>query len=534
MAIDMTDASPTRDAHPADEAGPAPVSETPAGQPAAVPAAPDAGPDAQTAGPPDGLSREAAADVADAPGGGPDDADRPDDSDGAGSDADEGKSDEGKSDEGKGGEDKGGEDKGDEGKGGEDKSGEDKGDEGKGGEDKGDEGKGGEDGGGAPDGRKKGKAGRRERPTLVIRYGRMRFLGRFRYALDRWRRGQRAVIKSDRGIEIGTIICRAVAGCCGDDLRVKGEVLRLVTHSDEVDERHLEKDADREFAFCKERVAARTLPMKVVAVEHLFGGDRIIFYFVAEKRVDFRALVRDLAREFQTRIEMRQIGVRDEARLLGDYERCGRPLCCRAFIRDLEPVSMKMAKVQKATLDPSKISGRCGRLMCCLRFEHSTYRELQKNLPRKNKEVGTAVGRGKVLSSDVVTQTVTVLLEGGTRVVVPVETLVAPEEAGADRAQAPAAKSDGRVSRQAGRRGDRRNRAKAGAGSGGGSGKDEQPNKEQGATKDAASKQGDGEKKGNRRRRSKGKRRGRKKGKTQGDRSTKGGGTKNNRGGTKA
>ena len=372
-------------------------------------------PDTDAADTPAEPSAEAKDDRADGVAGGPDAADAP-----------PAASDEGAADSGSGGADEGDISGVDEG----DSSGVDEG--GSSGTDEGGSSGTDEGGGEAADetpSHKEDGAKKPERPTLVIRYGRMRFLGRFRYSLDRWRRGQRAVIKSDRGIEIGTIICRWVDDGRDADLRVKGEVLRLVTHSDEVDERHLEKDADREFAFCKECIAAHNLPMKLVAVEHLFGGDRIIFYFVAEKRVDFRALVRDLAREFQTRIEMRQIGVRDEARLLGDFERCGRPLCCRAFIKDLEPVSMKMAKVQKATLDPSKISGRCGRLMCCLRFEHATYRELQKNLPRKNKEVGTAVGRGKVIGTDVVTQTVTVLLESGTRVVVPVETLVPPDEA---------------------------------------------------------------------------------------------------------
>ncbi len=268
-------------------------------------------------------------------------------------------------------------------------------------------------------------------PTLVVRYGRMGLLGRFTYKLERWRRGDRVVIQTDRGMEIGTVVCRwSHDGQAGEgDLKVRGKVIRLATHDDEVDARHLEKEAEREFAFCRRRIAARRLPMKLVAVEHLFGGDRIIFYFVAEKRVDFRALVRDLAREFRTRIELRQIGVRDEARLLGDYERCGRPLCCRAFIRSLEPVSMKMAKLQKATLDPSKISGRCGRLMCCLRFEDATYRDLAKNLPRKNTRVGTAMGPGKVVGSDVVTQTVQVLLDSGARITVPVETLMPPEHA---------------------------------------------------------------------------------------------------------
>ena len=383
---------------------------------------------------------------------------------------------------------------------------------------------GGGDSGGADETppRQQGKSAKRERPTLVVRYGRMRLLGRFRYALDRWRRGQRAVVKSERGIEIGTIICRWVEdGGDAGDLKVKGEVLRLVTHADEVDERHLEKDAQREFAFCKQCIAAHNLPMKLAAVEHLFGGDRIIFYFVAEKRVDFRALVRDLAREFQTRIEMRQIGVRDEARLLGDYERCGRPLCCRAFIKDLEPVSMKMAKVQKATLDPAKISGRCGRLMCCLRFEHATYRELQKTLPRKNKEVGTAVGPGTVVDTDVVTQTVSVMLASGTRVVVPVETLMAPEEAPAPAAVAPVVEGRGRGPKKDGGA-DRDN-----GGDGGGAA----PSKGSGPEKDAgASSRGR-----RKRRRSKGKRRGQSASKAQNAKSGGGGtvGKKSNHGNAK-
>ena len=267
-----------------------------------------------------------------------------------------------------------------------------------------------------------------DRPTLIIRYGGMGILGRFVHSLDHWICGQRVLIKSDRGMEIGNIVCKW-AGCGqpgGVPPQVRGEVLRQVTHADEVEERHLREGERREFTYAKECIAARSLPMKLVAVEHLFGGDRIVFYFVSESRVDFRALVRDLAHEFQTRIEMRQIGVRDEARLLGDYEKCGRPLCCRAWIKELEPVSMKMAKVQKATLDPTKISGRCGRLMCCLRFEHETYRELSRKLPRKNTLVTSTEGPAKVLDTDVVSQTVRLLLMNGNQIVVPIESLLAP------------------------------------------------------------------------------------------------------------
>jgi cell fate regulator YaaT (PSP1 superfamily) len=272
-----------------------------------------------------------------------------------------------------------------------------------------------------------------DKPTVIVRFGAMNTLGRFICTFSPWRSGQRIVIKSDRGQEIGTLLC-AWGGCgapCGVPPQIRGEVLRAVTHADEVEERHLRESQGREFAFSKECVAKRGLSMKMVAVEHLFGGDRIIFYFVSETRVDFRALVRDLAHEFQTRIEMRQIGVRDEARLLGDFERCGRPLCCRAWIKELEPVSMKMAKVQKATLDPAKISGRCGRLMCCLRFEHTTYRDLARNLPRKNAMVMTAEGPGKVIDTDIVAQMVGVLLANGTRTNVTAESLL-PREPGSD------------------------------------------------------------------------------------------------------
>ena len=121
--------------------------------------------------------------------------------------------------------------------------------------------------------------------------------------------------------------------------------------------------------------------MQLVDVEHLFGGERIVVYYLAENRVDFRELVKALAGEFQTRIEMRQIGVRDEAKLLADYGDCGKPVCCNTHLSEMPPVSMKMAKLQKATLDPTKISGRCGRLKCCLRYEYDTYEELQKDLP---------------------------------------------------------------------------------------------------------------------------------------------------------
>ena len=156
-------------------------------------------------------------------------------------------------------------------------------------------------------------------------------------------------------------------------------------------------------------------------MEHLFGGERLIFYFLAEKRVDFRELVKDLAREYQTRIEMRQIGVRDEAKLLADYGDCGKPVCCNTHMTVMPPVSMRMAKLQKSTLDPSKISGRCGRLKCCLRFEQDVYEEFQKELPPVGSRVVTAKGQGRVLAQEVLARKVLVEFEDGRRLPVGAE-----------------------------------------------------------------------------------------------------------------
>ena len=161
--------------------------------------------------------------------------------------------------------------------------------------------------------------------------------------------------------------------------------------------------------------------MKIVDVEHVFGGERIIFYFMSDGRVDFRELVKKVAQEYQTRIEMRQIGSRDEAKLLGDVESCGQQCCCQRFLKLLKPVNMRMAKMQKATLDPAKISGYCGRLKCCLRYEDETYTEGKKRLPKKNTKVRTKQGVGKVRDTQILTQLVVVEYENGDKAAVGVE-----------------------------------------------------------------------------------------------------------------
>jgi len=171
----------------------------------------------------------------------------------------------------------------------------------------------------------------------------------------------------------------------------------------------------KEHKYCLKKIKEFNIPMKLIALEHLFGKKKVIIYYIANRRIDFRELVKDLAAEFLARIEMKQIGVRDEARLLADYQHCGRELCCRTFLKNLDPVAMKMAKRQKATMDPAKISGRCGKLMCCLRYEDEVYEELKNNLPKKGSFVSTAKGDGEVLEVEILAQNVLIENEEGKR-----------------------------------------------------------------------------------------------------------------------
>ena len=171
------------------------------------------------------------------------------------------------------------------------------------------------------------------------------------------------VLRTERGQELGQVLCEASPRAV--ELLSEpthGQILRLLTTEDRKQLDGLHEVERQEMEICRRFIENRKLQMELVDVEHLFGGERIVFYFLAEKRVDFRELVKDLARELQRRIELRQIGVRDEAKLLADYGDCGKPVCCNTHMFVMPPVSMRMAKLQKSTLDPSKISGRCGRL----------------------------------------------------------------------------------------------------------------------------------------------------------------------------
>lgn len=250
--------------------------------------------------------------------------------------------------------------------------------------------------------------------SYVVRYGATRILGEFTArGLPPLARGSAVIVRSERGHEWGTVLCAATdqtRNYLGDS-QPHGRIVRVPTPDDEAQWDRAREMERGEFLSCKELIAEKKLQMQLVDVEHLFGGERAVFYYVAEQRVDFRELVKALAGRHKIRIEMRQIGVRDEAKLLADYGDCGQPVCCNTHLREMPPVSMKMAKLQKATLDPNKISGRCGRLKCCLRYEYDTYEEYRRELPPLGAVVVTRHGTGKVIAQEVLSKKVMVVYE---------------------------------------------------------------------------------------------------------------------------
>jgi len=262
----------------------------------------------------------------------------------------------------------------------------------------------------------------------IVRHGVMRFLGDFDPGAGiACHRGSRVVARTDRGLEVCDVLCEATPQAMAMIAEpTHGQIVRLLTADDLASAERLKDKERQEFDTCLRFIQQKQLQMALVDVEHLFGGERIVFYFLSEKRVDFRELVKDLAREFQTRIEMRQIGVRDEAKLLADYGDCGKPVCCNTHMTTMPPVSMRMAKLQKSTLDPSKISGRCGRLKCCLRFEQDVYEEFQKQLPQPGMRILTRTGQGRVLAQEILARKVLVEFEDGRRVIVAADEILTP------------------------------------------------------------------------------------------------------------
>jgi len=289
--------------------------------------------------------------------------------------------------------------------------------------------------------------------TIVVRFGSMRMIGEFSYdGTAKPGCGSKLVVRTPRGTEIAEMLTTTCSNSgCGKSVSRQemlsyvensggrdfpfhdhGRVLRIAEPADLARWAAM-KEASRDVLGRAREIAAfhrvdGDPPMKLVEAEPIFGGEMLTIYYLSEERIDFRTLVVALANAFGTRIEMRHIGARDEARLVADYERCGQHCCCKGFLKVLKPVSIKSAKTQKATLDPLKISGRCGRLMCCLRYEDQTYEELKKHLPKLKARVGTSEGPGLVVDTKVLVQLVLVRLEAdGREIAVPVEELMDPE-----------------------------------------------------------------------------------------------------------
>ena len=210
------------------------------------------------------------------------------------------------------------------------------------------------------------------------------------------KQGDNVIVETARGLEYGEVVMGKRTIEADQFKKPVKEVVRVATEEDTErcrQNKELEKEA---YKICLEKIAEHKLEMKLVEVEYTFDGNKILFYFTADGRIDFRELVKDLATIFRTRIELRQIGVRDEAKTLGSIGVCGRSLCCSKFLEEFVPVSIKMAKEQGLSLNPSKISGACGRLMCCLKYEQDTYEELLKVTPRQGALVKTPAGNGTV------------------------------------------------------------------------------------------------------------------------------------------
>ena len=243
-------------------------------------------------------------------------------------------------------------------------------------------------------------------------------------------KGYFVIVETARGIEAGRVVIaprQVAASELTDPLK---PILRLATEDDLRQLLAFKSKEKNALVRCAQRVVFHKLPMKLVEAEYTYDGSRLTFYFTAEERVDFRALVRDLAAQFRTRIELRQIGARDQAKLLGGVGPCGKTLCCSSWLTEFGVVSIKMAKEQGLPLNPAKISGVCGRLMCCLAYENDQYIEAKQGMPALGAYVTTPSGLGKVVGLNVIKRAVDVMLESGATVQVPIGELQAPRRSG--------------------------------------------------------------------------------------------------------
>ena len=226
-----------------------------------------------------------------------------------------------------------------------------------------------------------------------------------------FQKGDKAIVETARGLECGEV---ATENSDVPDESIVAPLKPIIRHATKEDLATVEQNKEKEkkaFQICEEKIARHGLDMKLVDVEYTFDSSKILFYFTADGRVDFRELVKDLAGIFRTRIELRQIGVRDGAKKLGGFGICGRPFCCNTFLGEFQPVSIKMAKEQGMSLNPVKISGTCGRLMCCLKYEQDTYEHLLRHTPKVGAIVETVEGRGTVIENNLITGMLKVRLD---------------------------------------------------------------------------------------------------------------------------
>ena len=227
-----------------------------------------------------------------------------------------------------------------------------------------------------------------------------------------YKQGEHVIVETSRGVEYGTVVLPVKSI---DESEVVSPLKKVIRKATEEDEEQVKKNIAKQmdaFRICNEKIKKHNLEMKLVDVEYTFDNNKILFYFTADGRIDFRELVRDLAGVFRTRIELRQIGVRDEAKMIGGLGICGRPLCCSLYMGEFQPVSIKMAKEQNLSLNPTKISGTCGRLMCCLKNEQEAYEYLAKRTPNVGAIVKTPDGKGVVATVSMLKGIVSVTIEG--------------------------------------------------------------------------------------------------------------------------
>lgn len=261
---------------------------------------------------------------------------------------------------------------------------------------------------------------------FVVRMGVLRQLGLMtapqKMSLNR---GDMVVCRTKRGQETGEVLCKATPQSVeAMESYTTGHIQYEMSESDFQTQHRLDEKRQETMEKCREHAKRLRVEMELIDVEYLYGGFRLVIYYLAEGRIDFRQLVKNLASEFQTKIEMKQIGIRDEAKLLADYGDCGKPVCCNTHLSAMPPVSMKMAKLQRTTLDPNKISGRCGRLKCCLRYEYDTYKDMQKSLPPIGSRVLTRDGRFEVLGHEILSQQIVARTEDNRRILLEADQII--------------------------------------------------------------------------------------------------------------